>query len=96
MAQRRIRRPSTAFSLSWCLADLLVKANGLLESSTIAAILTGAIAGGVLADWNVWGAFGVVSALYGAAAAANLLIPRLPAARALSSALIELHIAHIR
>ena len=65
--------------------DLLVKANGLLESSTIAAILTGAIAGGVLADWNVWGTLGVVSALYGAAAAANLLIPRLPAARALSS-----------
>jgi MFS transporter, LPLT family, lysophospholipid transporter len=66
--------------------ELLVEANGLLESSTIAAILTGAIAGGVLADWNVWGAFGVVSALYVAAAAANLLIPRLPAARALSSA----------
>jgi LPLT family lysophospholipid transporter-like MFS transporter len=66
-------------------SDQLVKANGLLESSTIAAILTGAIAGGVLADWNVWGALGVVSALYGAAAAANSLIPRLPAARALSS-----------
>ena len=65
--------------------DLLVKANGLLESSTIAAILAGAIAGGVLADWNVWGTLGVVSALYGAAAAANLLIPRLPAARVLSS-----------
>src|ERR1700761_95268 len=64
-------------------AKLLVKANGLLESSTIAAILTGAIAGGVLADWNVWGALGVVSALYGTATAANLLIPRLPAARAL-------------
>jgi LPLT family lysophospholipid transporter-like MFS transporter len=65
--------------------DQLVKANGLLESSTIAAILAGAIAGGALADWNVWGALGVVSALYGAAAAANLLIPRLPAARALTS-----------
>src|ERR1700722_14027742 len=66
-------------------ADQLVKANGLLESSTIAAILAGAVAGGALADWNVWGALGVVSALYGAAAAANLLIPRLPPARALSS-----------
>jgi LPLT family lysophospholipid transporter-like MFS transporter len=66
-------------------ADQLVKANGLLESSTIAAILAGAIAGGVLADWNVWGALGVVTVCYGAAAAANLLIPRLPAARALSS-----------
>ena len=66
-------------------ADQLVKANGLLESSTIAAILAGAVAGGALADWNVWGALGVVSALYGAAAAANLLIPRLPPARVLSS-----------
>jgi MFS transporter, LPLT family, lysophospholipid transporter len=66
-------------------ADQLVKANGLLESSTIAAILPGAIAGGVLADWNVWGALAVVTVCYGAAAAANLLIPRLPAARALSS-----------
>ena len=60
--------------------DQLVKANGLLESSTIAAILAGAIAGGALADWSVWGTLGVVTACYGAAAAANLLIPRLPPA----------------
>src|ERR1700761_9489089 len=65
--------------------DLLVKANGLLESSTIAAILVGAVAGGMLADWSVWGTLGVVTGLYAAAAAANLLIPRLPAARKLSS-----------
>jgi len=65
--------------------DLLVKANGLLESSTIAAILVGAVAGGMMADWSVWGTLGVVTACYGAAAAANLLIPRLPPARALSS-----------
>jgi MFS transporter, LPLT family, lysophospholipid transporter len=65
--------------------ELLVKANGLLESSTIAAILVGAVAGGMLADWSVWGTLGVVTGLYGAAAAANLLIPRLPAARKLSS-----------
>ena len=65
--------------------DQLVKANGLLESSTIAAILAGAIAGGQLADWNVWGSLGVVTACYGAAAVANLLIPRLPAARALQA-----------
>jgi MFS transporter, LPLT family, lysophospholipid transporter len=63
----------------------LVKANGLLESSTIAAILAGAIAGGALADWSVWGTLGVVTACYGAAAVANLLIPRLPAAHRLSS-----------
>jgi len=63
----------------------LVKANGLLESSTIAAILAGAIAGGALADWSVWGTLGVVTALYAAAAAANLLIPRLPPAHVASS-----------
>ncbi|MGA3158336.1 MAG: lysophospholipid transporter LplT [Steroidobacteraceae bacterium] len=62
---------------------LLVKANGLMESSTIAAILTGAIAGGTLADWNVWGALGVVTACYAAATAANLLIPNMPAAHPL-------------
>jgi MFS transporter, LPLT family, lysophospholipid transporter len=63
--------------------QLLVKANGLLESSTIAAILSGAIAGGVLADWNVWGGLAIVTACYGAAVAANLLIPRLPPAHVL-------------
>src|SRR5258708_19174802 len=65
--------------------DQLVKANGLLESSTISAILAGAIAGGALADWSVWGTLGVVTACYGAAAAANLLIPRLAPAHLLSS-----------
>lgn len=33
--------------------DKLVKANGLMEASTIAAILLGSVAGGVLADWHV-------------------------------------------
>src|SRR4051812_26205054 len=65
--------------------DKLVKANGLMESSTIAAILVGAILGGTLADWNVSGALAIVTACYGAAAAANLLIPRLPAAHPLAS-----------
>jgi MFS transporter, LPLT family, lysophospholipid transporter len=58
----------------------LVQANGLIESSTIAAILVGAIAGGALADWNVVGTLVLVTGCYGAAAAANLLIPRLPPA----------------
>lgn len=58
----------------------LVKANSLMESSTIAAILVGAIAGGTLADWSVSGGLAVVTACYAAAAAANLLIPRLPPA----------------
>jgi MFS transporter, LPLT family, lysophospholipid transporter len=64
-------------------AELLVKANGLMESSTIAAILTGAIAGGTLADWNVGGALAVVTACYAAATASNLLIPRLAPAHPL-------------
>jgi MFS transporter, LPLT family, lysophospholipid transporter len=65
--------------------DQLVKANGLLESSTIAAILVGAIAGGSLADWSVVGTLAIVTGGYAAAAAANLLIPRLPPAHTLES-----------
>jgi LPLT family lysophospholipid transporter-like MFS transporter len=64
-------------------ARLLVKANGLMESSTIAAILVGAIAGGTLADWNVAGGLAIVTACYATAVGANLLIPRLPAAHPL-------------
>jgi LPLT family lysophospholipid transporter-like MFS transporter len=63
----------------------LVKANGLIESSTIAAILIGAIAGGVLADWNVHGALAAVAGCYALAAWANLLIPKLAPAHSLSS-----------
>ncbi|AMO47350.1 Lysophospholipid transporter lplT [Enterobacter sp. FY-07] len=61
--------------------DKLVKANGLMESSTIAAILLGSVAGGVLADWHVLAALGVCAVVYGAAVVANLMIPKLPAAR---------------
>jgi LPLT family lysophospholipid transporter-like MFS transporter len=63
----------------------LVKANSLIESSTIAAILAGAIAGGALSDWSVSGALALVTLCYGVAAAANLLIPRLPPAHRLTS-----------
>ena len=66
-------------------ADQLVKANSLIESSTIAAILVGAIAGGMLADWSVLGALAAVTAAYAAAAAANLFIPRLPPAHSLGA-----------
>ena len=61
--------------------DKLVKANGLMESSTIAAILIGSVAGGVLADWHVLAALGVCAVVYGGAVVANLFIPKLPAAR---------------
>jgi MFS transporter, LPLT family, lysophospholipid transporter len=66
-------------------ADNLVKANGLMESSTIAAILIGAIAGGALADWNVTGALAAVAGCYALAAFANLFIPRLPPAHPTSA-----------
>jgi LPLT family lysophospholipid transporter-like MFS transporter len=56
-------------------ADQLVKANGLMESSTIAAILIGAVAGGALADWSVSGALAAVAACYALAIVANLFIP---------------------
>jgi LPLT family lysophospholipid transporter-like MFS transporter len=65
-------------------SELLIKANGLLEGTTIAAILVGAIAGGTLADWSIWGTLGSVTGCYAAAAAANLLIPRLAPAHALT------------
>lgn len=66
-------------------AEHLVKANGLIESSTIAAILMGAVAGGKLSDWSIVGTLLVVTACYGVAALANLLIPRLPVAHPLGS-----------
>ncbi|WP_336993895.1 lysophospholipid transporter LplT [Lelliottia amnigena] len=61
--------------------DKLVKANGLMESSTIAAILLGSVAGGVLADWHVLAALGVCAVVYAGAVVANLFIPTLPVAR---------------
>lgn len=61
--------------------DKLVKANGLMESSTIAAILLGSVAGGVLADWHVLAALGICAVVYGGAVVANLFIPKLPVAR---------------
>lgn len=61
--------------------DKLVKANGLMESSTIAAILLGSMAGGILADWHVLASLGICALAYAGAVAANLLIPRLAAAR---------------
>jgi LPLT family lysophospholipid transporter-like MFS transporter len=64
-------------------ADKLVKANGLLEGSTIAAILLGVVAGGWLADRSPLLAVQVVAGLYLAAAAANLLIPKLAAIKPL-------------
>lgn len=61
--------------------EKLVKANGLMEASTIAAILLGSVAGGLLADWHILAALVVCALVFGGAVVANLYIPRLPAAR---------------
>ena len=66
-------------------ADNLVRANGLMEASTIAAILIGAIAGGTLADWSIPATLVIVTVCYGAAALVNLLVPRMSAERGLES-----------
>ncbi|OTA20979.1 2-acyl-glycerophospho-ethanolamine acyltransferase [Xenorhabdus beddingii] len=59
----------------------LVKANGMMEASTIAAILIGSVTGGSLSDVNLILALGLCALLYGAAVVANFYIPRLAAAR---------------
>ncbi len=58
---------------------LLVRANGMLEGSTIAAILLGVLLGGWLADHSIAWGFGGVIIAYAVATAANLLIPNLAA-----------------
>lgn len=59
----------------------LVKANGMMEGSTIVAILLGAVIGGKLADSSVSIALISVCGCYLTAAVANILIPRLPAVK---------------
>ncbi|AOV95981.1 lysophospholipid transporter LplT [Edwardsiella hoshinae] len=62
----------------------LVKANGLMEASTIAAILLGSVAGGMLADWHLTAALAVCALIYAAALIANIAIPRLAPARGIA------------
>ena len=62
-------------------ANQLVKANGLIEGSTIVAILLGAVLGGKIADISVMYALIAVCTCYLLAAGVNTLIPRLPVAR---------------
>ena len=61
--------------------ERLVKANGLIEGSTIVAILLGALLGGMLADTSINIALVSVCACYLIAAIANTFIPKLPVAR---------------
>lgn len=61
--------------------DALVKANGLIEGSTIVAILLGALLGGKLASVSVPIALFAVCSCYILAASTNAFIPHLAAAR---------------
>ncbi len=65
--------------------DKLVKANSMMEGSTIVAILLGAVIGGLLADHSVTGALTLITICYLLAMFANLLIPRLPPAHPLDN-----------
>jgi LPLT family lysophospholipid transporter-like MFS transporter len=60
----------------------LVRANGLIEGSTIVAIIFGTVVGARLADRSIELALGAVIACYVASAAATYLLPRVAAARA--------------
>lgn len=60
----------------------LVRANGMMEGSTIVAILLGVVLGGWLADQSLDWAFTGVMAAYILALLANLFIPRLPVDKA--------------
>lgn len=62
-------------------AEKLVKANSLIEGSTIVAILLGALLGGKLASISVPIALSVVCGCYFLAAVANTFIPHLAVAR---------------
>ncbi len=52
-----------------------MKANGLMEASTIAAILLGSVAGGVPADWHVLVALAACALAYGGAVVARSTFP---------------------
>lgn len=60
-------------------SDKLVKANGIMEGSTIVAILLGAVFGGFFADDSPEIALGAVIICYILAIIGNFFIPKLPA-----------------
>ncbi|WVD67370.1 lysophospholipid transporter LplT [Orbus sturtevantii] len=61
--------------------DNLVKANGLIEGSTIAAILLGSVAGGYIADFDVSISIIACVMVFAIAMGANLFIPKLAPAK---------------
>ena len=65
--------------------EKLVRANGLMEGTTIVAIIVGAVAGGMLADHGAAVALWCIGGVYVLAAALNLGIPRLAAQHGLAA-----------
>lgn len=61
--------------------DQLVKANGLIEASTLAAILIGSLMGGWLVDMSPYFALGMCCVMYAAAVISNCYIPSVKPAR---------------
>ena len=61
--------------------EQLVKANGLIEASTIVAILLGSVTGGFLSDYHITMALILCTVMYALAAVTNIYIPRLPPAK---------------
>jgi len=66
-------------------SNLLVKANGWMEGSTVTAIILGAIIGGKLASNNPIYAMWIITCLYLGAALFNYFIPKLPIEHQLES-----------
>jgi MFS transporter, LPLT family, lysophospholipid transporter len=66
-------------------SNLLVKANGWMEGSTVTAIIVGAIIGGKLASDDPHFALLFITSLYVAAAFFNYFIPKLPIEQRLQS-----------
>lgn len=66
-------------------SEKLVKANSMMEGSTIVAILFGTVMGGWLSDWSVHGALTITVGCYVLSTLSNLLIPPLPAVQPLKS-----------
>ncbi|GBU09333.1 lysophospholipid transporter [Gammaproteobacteria bacterium] len=62
-------------------SKLLVKANGFIEGSTIAAILLGSFLGGFIADKSIYGAIIMTLVIYILAVISNIFIPKLKCAK---------------
>ncbi|HEY0268792.1 MAG TPA: lysophospholipid transporter LplT [Methyloradius sp.] len=59
-------------------SNMLVKANGWMEGSTVMAIVLGAILGAVLPNINIEISLAIITLLYMVAAIFNIYIPKLP------------------